>query len=115
MQRELAKPIQLELLTIVSTFIFVIYLLGLSFTLAEEIRFSLPGFIAAGCGVALISFAIGRLRAFRKLNYSNQNILELQKDFHSIQIKRLQTGKLELLFWHSSSYAHVAYNFIYWF
>lgn len=98
MQKELAKPIRLELWTIFFTSVLVVYLLGLSVMLIEELKFSLTGIIAASCGLGLIGFALRRVRAFRKLNYSSQNILTLQQELHSIQLKRLQSGRLELLF-----------------
>ena len=96
MKKELAKPITSEIFSIVFTCLLIIYLVVVSVLLSSLLRFSIPGFIAAGSAIALVGFAIGRVNTFKNLDYVNSSVLMLQKDLYELQRKRSRSGRLEL-------------------
>ncbi|MEL6252137.1 MAG: hypothetical protein AAFR87_09015 [Bacteroidota bacterium] len=96
-KKELQAPYFSELISSILTAFFVIYLLLLSVSLIEEIKFSLPGIIAAACASMLIYFAIVRMRKMKQLDERGTSVLELQKHFYALQDYRTQMGRWEIL------------------
>jgi len=96
-KRELRKPFYAELMSSILTGFFVLYLVLLSSSLIEELKYSLPGFLAAGCAGALIFFAIVRMRKMNLLDERGTPVLELQQRFYDLQHYRSKMGRWEIL------------------
>lgn len=96
-KRELRKPFYSELISSIMTGFFALYLVLISTSLIEYLKFSLPGFLAAGCSVLLIYFAMVRMRKMNLLDERGTSVLELQKRLYDLQHYRTQMGKWEIL------------------
>lgn len=96
-KKELAIPVHMEVAVIVLTFVFIVYLSLVSVLIVTELRFSIPGFIAAGSALVLTGFARSRIKSFKKLDYVHSSVIRLQKDLNTIQYKKYRWGRIELL------------------
>ena len=96
-KKELRKPFYSELLSSILTGFFVLYLLLLSSALIEQPKYSLPGFLAAGCAALLIFFAMVRIKKMNLLDERGTSVLELQKRLYDLQHYRTQTGRWEMI------------------
>ena len=96
-RQEMQKPLVLEILNIIVSFILVAFLTASSIRVIEEVQFSLTGFIAAMFGLIYLIFAIITVNRFLKIDYYNSNIIKLQKEISQLKTFILRLRKVELI------------------
>lgn len=84
MKRALGAPLRSELLTILGTAIFVIYLAALSVIFMGQLKLSIPGLAASVSAMALIVLATRRVSLMHKLRAADLPVLEMQNALHQL-------------------------------
>jgi len=97
LKRELSKPRLMEIMNVVSTFLFALYLIVLSSLLFDQARFSVTGFVAAGSTLSIMAFSLIRITGIYKIDPVNQSILSLEKAYHRLVVIRTRIGMVELV------------------
>jgi hypothetical protein len=96
-KQELQKPFTLELINICIMFFTIVFVIGFSIRLREEIQFSLTGFAGVLFGIIYLVFSIIKANRFTKIDYYNSTIVKLQKDLTLLKTLILRLRKIELI------------------
>lgn len=96
-KRELQKPLIYELFGVVVMFIVILLSVKASLQLIDELKFSIPGIIAALMSVVYFISAVVKANRFMNVNYYNSSIVQLQKEIASLNKLVLKLRKVELI------------------
>lgn len=96
-KQELQKPLNTEIISIIIIFLSIVFVMGFSLRLIDEIQYSIPGFAGVVIGIAYLIFSITKVNKFTKIDYYNTSIVQLQKELLLLNNLILRFRKLELI------------------
>ena len=95
-KNELFMPLLHEILNILIVSLTVIFVAIFCFMHWKEFRFSVPGLLGAGIGLAYIYYALVKATKISKLDYYHSSIVETQKNISALNLLILKYRKLEI-------------------
>ena len=95
-KREMQKPLIIEIISVVISFLTVILFFGFSLRFISEVKFSIPGFTVTLLGIMYLTFAILKVNRFVKIEYYKSSIITLQKDLNKLNTLILRLRKIEV-------------------
>lgn len=95
-KNELFMPLLHEMLNIVIVSLTVIVVTVFCFMHWQEFRFSIPGLLGAGIGLAYVYYALVKATKIAKLDYYRSSIVEIQKNISTLNLLILRYRKLEI-------------------
>lgn len=96
-KKEMNKPLVMEMVNMAFMLIVTTYLLALSFSMLEDPKFSIPGFISLVFGGGFVAMGLIRIKRMLNLDYNNSTIITLQKKLAETKVLVLRFRKLEYL------------------
>jgi hypothetical protein len=95
-KKELEKPLIIELSSVATMFLLIVYVVASSIRFINEPKYCIPGFISASIGLVLLIFAVIKTNKFLSIDYYGSSVVKLQKDITLLNRLVLRLRKYEL-------------------
>lgn len=96
-KREMQKILTYEFVSIVISVLTILFALFISLRLIDQLRFSIPGFIAACVTSIYLSLGVIRTKGLLNIDYYSSPVLKVQRDILTLKKKTLRFRKYELI------------------
>ena len=94
-KREMNSPLNYEIGSAIITFLLVLFLGGATIRFASDLRYSIPGLIAALLTLFGFISSLIKINAIAKIDFHNSSVIVLQKSINILKKKALLYRKIE--------------------
>lgn len=96
-KRELQKPINMGIISLIVMFLVGVYITFISIQYIEDLKFSLPGFFSVFIGSFNIMISIMTINRYLSIDYIGSPIVKLRKDITKLNMFILRTRKYDFI------------------